>query len=244
MVSLAAMKRPIPLRIFALLIAVVLGLAPLRADVRTLTDKQGRSIKADVLSVENGKVKIKRDDGQIFELPLDSLSEQDQSALREWAAKAAAQIPPGAVTVELSRGVFSSTKSEDTATITTEEKWGYSVTVTNHGSKPIENLKFDYVLFVKPDLEPGKDARAAALKRSTGSNTLPLLAIGAKPVFRTDSIKIYKQKLKPGWIWGKTGNSEMIRDTLHGIWLKAYVGNQLVAEICSPEALMKTEKGP
>jgi len=232
------------LRITTVLIAAFLGLVPLQAEVQTITDKQGRSIKADVLSVENEKVKIKRDDGQIFELPLASLDSGTQESLKAWAAKAASEIPAGAVTVELSRGVFSSSKSEDISTVTTEEKWGYSVTVANRGSKPLENLRFDYVLFVKPDLEPGKDARAAALKRATGSNTLPLVAIGSKAVFRTDSIKIYKQKLKPGWIWGKTGNSEMVRDTLHGIWVKAYAGNKLVAEICTPEGLMKTEKGP
>lgn len=232
------------LRITTVLIAAFLGLAPLQAEVQTITDKQGRSIKVNVLSVENEKVKIKRDDGQIFELPLASLDSGTQESLKAWAAKAASEIPAGAVTVELSRGVFDSSKSEDISTITTEEKWGYSVTVTNHSSKPVGNLKFTYVLFVKPDLEPGKDQRASALKRSTGSNTLAQVTAGSKAVFRTDSIKIYKQKLKPGWIWGKTGNSEMVRDTLHGIWIKAYVGDQLIAEICTPEGLMKTEKGP
>ena len=232
------------LRITAVLIAAFPGLAPLRADVQTLTDKQGRSIKVNVLSVENEKVKIKRDDGQTFELPLSSLDDGTQESLKVWAAKAASEIPAGAVTIEFSRGVFDSSKNEDISTITTEEKWGYSVTVSNRSSKPIGNLKFTYVLFVKPDLEPGKDQKASALKRSTGSSTLAQVAPGSKTVFRTDSIKIYKQKLKPGWIWGKTGNSEMIRDTLHGIWLKAYAGDQLIAEICTPDGLMKTEKGP
>lgn len=239
------MKSPALACIASVLLAAVPGPAPLRAEVQTLTDSQGRSIKADVLSVENEKVKIKRvDSGQTFELQLSALSEESQRSLREWAAKAAAEIPAGAITVELSRGVFGSSKREDISTITTEEKWGYSVTVSNRSPKPVGNLKFDYVLFVKPDMEPGKDARASALKRSTGSSTLAQVAIGSKTVFRTDSIKIYKQRLKPGWIWGKTGNTEMIRDTLHGIWIKAYAGDQLIAEICTPDGLMKTEKGP
>jgi len=234
------------IRALGLGLAVVLALTASvsHAEPFMLTDKQGRSIKADVLSVENEKVKLKRDDGQSFELPLSSLNEETQRSLKAWAAKAAAAIPDGAITVELSRGAFDTSKSETAAIITIQEDWGYSVTVSNRGSKPISNLKFEYVLFVKPDLEPGKDRNAAKFKRATGTNTITGLAGGTKTVFRTNTIKIYKQKLKPGWFWDKTNDTQMIRDTLYGIWIKAYVGDQLVAETCSPDSLAKTEKGP
>ncbi|HSI09422.1 MAG TPA: hypothetical protein VK985_12620 [Rariglobus sp.] len=56
-----------------------------QAEVRTLTDQLGRSIKADVISVENDVVKIRRDDGRTFEMPLSQLIEGDQKSLREWA---------------------------------------------------------------------------------------------------------------------------------------------------------------
>jgi hypothetical protein len=224
---------------------ILLGLAlSSRAEVQLLTDNQGRSIKADVLAVTGDQVKIKRDDGKTFELPLASLTEENQRSLRQWAAKGAAEIPGDAIMIELSRGVFDSSKREDISTITTEEKWGYNVTASNRSSKTISDLRFDYVLFVKPDFEPGKDQVASKLKRSTGSNSVAQIASISKIAFRTSSIKIYKQKLKPGWIWGKTGNAEMLRDTLYGIWIKAYVGDQLVAEVCTPESLAMTEKGP
>lgn len=245
MVNLPSMKLVSAARIAPLLLAFALGLAPLRAEVQTLTDNQGRSIQADVLSVENDKVKIKRaDSGQTFELPLSTLNDDTQKSLRAWATKAASEIPAGTITLELSRGVFDSSKNDEVGIIVTEEKWGYSVTVANRGSKPVGGLRFEYVLFVKPDTEPGKDQKTAPLKRSKGNATVEPLAIGAKTTFRTDSIKIYKQRLKPGYIWGKTGNAEAMRDTLHGIWIKAYAGDQLVADICTPDSLAKTEKGP
>jgi hypothetical protein len=238
------MKTSSFLRITTALAGIALSLASLHSEIQTLTDKQGRSIKADVLSVENEKVKIKRDDGQTFELPLASLDGDTQRSLKEWAAKAASQIPAGAITIELSRGVFDSTKRDEIGIITTEENWGYNLTASNRSSKPINNLKFDYVLFVKPDYEPGKDENASKLKRATGSHSIDQLTGGTKSAFRTKGIKIYKQKLQPGYVWSKTRNTEMIRDTLHGVWIKAYAGGQLVAEICSPESLTKTEKGP
>lgn len=227
-----------------LLAATFLALSAAHAEVRTLTDSQGRTIKADVVSVDGDKVVIKREDGQSFTIPLSSLSKDDQVSLKEWALKQTAMIPPSALRVELSRGAFDSSKKEDIAVITTEEKWGYSVTVTNTTNRPLSDLRFEYVLFVKPDLDPGKDDTSAKLKRSSGSSKLDGIGPRATSVFRTDTIKIYKQKLKPGWIWGKTGQSEMIRDKLYGIWIKTYVGDQLVSEICNPEMLAKTEKGP
>lgn len=234
------------MRPLALFLISVLALAPFQASAETftLTDKQGRSIKADVISVDGNQVKIKRDDGQTFELSINTLSEDDQKKLRKWAAEEATRIPPNALKIELSRGVFESRKQEDSATVTTEEKWGYSITVTNQSGKPVGNLKMTYVLFVKPDLEPGKDSSKATFKRTEGKSSILGIQPMAKTTIRSDTINIYKQRLKPGWVWGKTGNSEMIKDTLHGIWIKVYAGDQLVSEICTPESLMKTEKGP
>ena len=132
------------------------------ADMQTLTDKQGRSLKANVLAVTGDQVKIKRDDGQVFNLPLASLSEADQARLKAWAAEEEKKIPAGTVNIQLSRGSFSSSKSEDTSTITIEEKWGYSVTLANRSSKQLKDLQIKYVLFVKPDAEPGKDSTEGA----------------------------------------------------------------------------------
>jgi len=73
------------LRTLPLLLAAV---APLvQAEPQTLTDKQGRSLKAEVISVTGDQVKIKRDDGQTFNLSLANLSDDDQKRLKEWAAK-------------------------------------------------------------------------------------------------------------------------------------------------------------
>jgi len=229
---------------FTLFVTALLAPLHTRAESFTLTDKQGRSITADVLSVNGDKVKIKRDDGQTFELALATLSEADQKKLKKWAEVEATRIPADALKIELSRGVFDTKKTEDMATYTTKELWGYNITVANQSGKPLGELKIKYVLFVKPDLEPGKDSSAASFKRTAGSATITGIQPLSKTALRTDTIDIYKQRLKPGWVWGKTGNTEMIRDTLHGIWLKVYSGNQLVAEICTPEALIKTEKAP
>lgn len=59
---------------------------------RTWTDKSGRSLQAEFLGFSDGMVKVKRNsDGQIFQLPFENVSDQDQAFVR-----ATMQVPPNA----------------------------------------------------------------------------------------------------------------------------------------------------
>ncbi|MBW8781830.1 MAG: hypothetical protein JF599_08080 [Verrucomicrobia bacterium] len=232
------------LRRFCLFLTLLAAcVLPAGAEMHTLTDQQGRTLQADIVAVDGSQVTVRRDDGQTFTLSLGTLSEADQKWLKEWAAKQDSRIPQGGIELQISRGKFDSKKKDDGGgIILSEEQWGYSVILLNHTSKQLTGLRVEYILFVKPDSEPGKDSTASALKQRTGSNKIDTLAPHTNFTFRTDTISIYKQQLKPGWVWGKTGNNAPVRDTLYGVWLRAYVGDQLVDETCNPETLSKTEK--
>jgi len=217
----------------------------LHAEMRTFTDKQGRSLKAELVSADGDKVTIKREDGQTFSLSLDTLSDEDRQFIKEWAKQQAALIPSGSFELQISRGKFDTKKKDDgTGIIVSEEQWGYTVALVNRTAKSFTEVRVDYVLFVKPDNEPGKDSVAAPLKQKPGSKKIDVIGVRDSINFRTDAITLYKQQLKAGYIWSKTGDSSAIKDTLYGVWLRAYVGDQLVAEVCSPESITKTEKWP
>lgn len=58
--------------------------------LRTWTDaKTGRTLRGRMLGLKNGKVRLQRDDGQVFEIPLERFSEPD----RQYAGKALPQTP-------------------------------------------------------------------------------------------------------------------------------------------------------
>ncbi|MFA6288877.1 MAG: hypothetical protein WC661_15960 [Opitutaceae bacterium] len=219
-----------------------LGASVLHAEMRTFTDKQGRSLKAELVSVDGDKVTIKREDGQTFTLSLATLSDDDRQFVKEWAKQQAALIPAGSFEIQLSRGKFDTKKKDEGGIIVSEEQWGYTVTLVNRTSKSFPGARVDYILFVKPDNEPGKDSAAAPLKQKPGSKRIDVIGGRDSVNFRTEAITIFKQQLKAGYIWTKTGDSSSMRDTLHGVWVRAYVGDQLVSEFCSPEGLAKTEK--
>lgn len=229
----------------------VAGCLPLaRAEIRTITDKQGRSIKADVISVDGDKVKIKREDGQTFEIALSTLSDDNQKDLQAWAAKEAKSLPPGSLAVELSRGVFDTSKKDSDVTLTTgdivkngrtttEEKWGYSVTIQNKTSKPLDNLRVEYRLFATVDSVHVKEKQG--LKKKAYQSKIEAIPELGRVVFRTETISAFKMKYNGNIVSAKTGDSSS-RETLSGIWLRIYNGNDLVHEACMPDKLSVTEK--
>jgi len=243
------MKTPAFLRLAwltTLLAFASLPALPLSAEVRTLTDTQGRKIEADVLSVENDTVKIKRSDGQEFDLPLANLIPEDRKALKAWAAKNPPKLPPVRFDVNLSRVRISVEKDESSGggSIISREKWGYTLDLANRGPRELKNLRAEYILFVKQDDFPGqpKGERSDDLKRKKYKQELEPLLVHETRAVRTEPIETFRQKLAPGWVWGGAGGNKPIRDTLHGIWLRVYDGDQLIHESSTPETLMTREK--
>ena len=236
----------------------LIGITPsIHAEVRTLTDQQGRSIKADVIAVENDIAKIKREDGRTFDLPLSQLVEDDQKTLREWAKAQESIIPAGAIDIVLGRTKFKSVKQppesvtqprsdgrpEVVGTINrTNEDWGYSVTLTNKFSKPLKRMRVEYVLFMKPDQEPGNDAKPAPLARQSGSHRVDLIEPHEQAMFKTISMRIVKTELRGNVTWSKTGGKNVVADSLYGVWVRIYIGDQLISETSVPDTLAGKEK--
>lgn len=235
----------------ALAAAACLAFTGAHAESLTLTDKQGRSIKADVISVTAGQVKIRRDDGQTFDLPLSSLADADQKKLKAWAAKEAAKpLPPGALQVELNRGIFKTEKRDtdiklvsgdvvkDGMTIT-EEKWGYNVTLTNKSPRPLEKLRAEYRLFATLDnIHVGEKQ---GLKKQAFRGEIETIPALGRVVFKTETISAIKTKYNGNIYSVKTGDNKS-RETLSGIWIRIYSGTDLVYESATPEKLTTTEK--
>ncbi|HEY9250933.1 MAG TPA: hypothetical protein VIO38_17450 [Rariglobus sp.] len=223
----------------------------LQAEPFTLTDKQGRSIKAEVLDVTGDQVKIKRDDGQTFNLSLSVLAEEDQKKLKAWsAAEAAKALPPGAIQVELSRGIFKTEKRDSDVTLvggeiikngrtTTEDKWGYKVTIANKTPRPIENLRAEYRLFATVDDVHVKGKQG--LKKKTYQSALESIPELGRTVFQTETISALKTKYNGNIVSAKTGDSTS-RETLYGIWIRIYRGEELLYEESMPVSLMTAEK--
>jgi hypothetical protein len=94
--------KDLPRRRAVLLLALLLATTLATPDVlpeefRTLTNTAGRSIKAKIVSVANGKVSILLENGKPFEIPVATLSPGDQEFLSTWTPSGAPAAPAGAL---------------------------------------------------------------------------------------------------------------------------------------------------
>ncbi len=237
------MTTPTLLRLLLALASVFFASVASDAKTFNLTDKQGRSLTAEVLALEGDKVKIKRDDGQVFSIPLDTLTDKDQRALKAWANANPPAIDESELPIQFSRGKFDTQKENQHGGAVTAYKdlWGYNITLTNKSRQVLTDVRAEYILFVKQDgaTAGGKTLPLRRVKKTTNIGTVDVYA---NATFRTESVPSFRYVLKPGWYWSETGNSKPIKDTLHGMWLRIYVGKQLVLEKITSEDIAKNEK--
>ena len=68
------------------ILCLVSGFAGQALDARTFTDKKGREIKADIVSVDGDSVELKiiKKGGKTYMIPISKLSETDQGFIKEW----------------------------------------------------------------------------------------------------------------------------------------------------------------
>jgi len=228
---------------------LLLGLAAachtLPAEVMTLTDTQGRSILADVMSLNGDVVKIRRDDGIYFDLKLQLLVEEDRKKLADWAKReadrlAALPLPDNALNISVSRTKLDTKKTnrtiqlvkstirgieyEPATEVSVTESWGYGVTIGNNLSTPISDLRIDYRIYVKQD--------SRSTKAQEGR-----LDVGTLETRKREALKTGGVTFNYTYILGRT-SAKSPGGQIHGIWLRIYRGDSLVKEYSTPENLM------
>ena len=227
----------------------LVGLAA--APARTLTSQDGRSIEVEILGFEGlEKVRFKRaDTGQIFTTPISTFSATDQEALAAEAKAEAAKprpIHPGDLVVEVSRVRYDSRRTTRDvshvrdAVTTTDEDWGYGITLRNNTRNPIEGLRAEYILFVEVDVPKNTDKKPGT-RRQGGKLSIEPVPPAGRLTLKTDSITTREVKLKDNVRWSGTSDNKT-RDTLTGVWLRIYRGDELVLETASSPKIISTNE--
>ncbi len=102
--------------ILCVAIALAITVAADARDFRDFTNKSGATIHAELLDMQDGVVKI-RTKGNVFEVPVDSLSDEDQTWLNEWDLKRKGNEE----TLYYSEVIF----EDDFSDAEFNEKWGH-----------------------------------------------------------------------------------------------------------------------
>jgi len=190
--------------------------------MHTFTNAAGKTIQAQIINVDNDTAYLKRTDGKSFQVVIDTLGQDDQSYIRDWAIKEALHdgSPIFDISAELVKGSAS--------TVNGWVRWpsGYKVKLVNKTTLHLLNPTVQYILF-------NLKANAATLK-TPGSKSLPEVPANEAVSFATKTVGVEQ--------WANTLTDNYIVNQPTGIWVRVYDDNQqLLQEWSAPLDLMKNE---
>ncbi len=213
--------------------AILAILAPgARAEMRAFTDTQGRSITAEIVDTTVSTVRIRRDDGRIFEIAKNTLSREDRDHLEAWELKRAFIF--GGVEIRARRVRLESDRAQSRTRKEKNDIWCYKVAVTNESRANLDGLVAEWRVFHIDD-SPGKEKGELKLQRKQGATPLGTLGPGDATEFQTSALELQTLVLR------SKSNPRTIKDSLEGVWIRIMRGSEILAEHANPTSLPKRE---
>lgn len=112
------------------------------------------------------------------------------------------------------------------------QKWSYAVTMENKSFKDVQDIEIKYVMFsIQPQLGEVTTGHQS-LQRHAGTVSIKLLKNNDTVTFDTDGIMLKTVDYYDGWY-----ADEQAKGALRGLWLRVYVGGQMVYEFMDPQNL-------
>lgn len=200
---------------------------------RTFTDLEGRKIEAELLEANKTDVRIRRDDGRVFDLQRSRLIQADQDYIDEWLRERAFAF--GGIDISTWRIRKGSKRSEAKSTTNIEEDWCYKITITNNSRADLGNLSIEYRVYYREDAIR-KTKESHSVLHDDGKASIGLLAARDEVQLETNAIVLDVEQLKIGWKHRGTGKRR-VEDSLEGIRLRIFSNGELLKEYASPTNL-------
>lgn len=151
-------------------------------------------------------------------------------------ASATTQAQMTDVTISASRKKLDEQKSRVPGETLTHTEIAYMVTVTNKTFRTLPEVEVKYMLFYE-DVQPGSTDKPST-RRIKGKESLANLESNRPVTFETQPVKLSKSELDGNVYWG-SGAKSRSKDSVAGIWFRAYAGGKLIGEYANPSTVTK-----
>jgi len=220
------------------LIVLVLGSGPgAEAQSRTFTDTTGRTLEAEIMDATESTVQVRRADGRVFAIVLETLSAEDRAHVAAWRTERAFAF--GGIEVAARRVRLDTERVQTRSSTKKAEDWCYKLTIANKSRADLDGLTIEYRVFYIDDTAKA-DRNELPWKRKNGRTVLATLAAGTSTEVQTITVPLEVVVLKPGHTYSGT-RKRRVEDTLAGIWVRVRRGNEVLHEFADPTSLMKSE---
>lgn len=195
--------------LFVLCFTTVLPVFGQNEEMHLFTDKSGKQVLASLLSIssDNRNMKIRREDGQEFELVINVLSLDDQQYIKERLGEVPVEKTEFRIEMEIDRKLVSSDnfpfRDGDNDYTLTEEVLSYVISIQNLSRESVENATLEWIIALDDRMEIVEDdvADQWTYDRKAGNNeenlsvvqgviSVPLLPFNQETEFLTDEVKL------------------------------------------------------
>lgn len=225
-------------RAVAAAIFLLVAIASLaHAEMRTFTDAQGRTVQAELIDASATTARIRRADGQSFDIPLETLSAADRAFVEAWVLKRTFVF--GGLEISAHRVRLESIRTQTRSSRRTDERWCYRVTLRNRSKARLDDLTIDYRVFFIDDM-PDADADNLPRQRVSGQARVAALPAGANTEIETSAVALQMTQRRSGR--RSSGAKARIEDELAGIWVRVSRGGETLVEFANPTTLPRKEQ--
>ena len=168
------------------------------AEMRVFTNKEGKTLEAELLWVEDNKAILKLGDGKQAKVPLIALSEADQAFIKTWWEENKDKIRPTDVilTLERKESKRRSNKSKhfdhETGAPISSSSTSYDLHFAgefkNNAGRDLKDILVNYTIYkrTRPDnYQPGK---GDIIEKFAGSHEIRTLSVLGTETFQTEKI--------------------------------------------------------
>lgn len=210
---------------------------PAFAQSHTFTDTSGRTMVAEIMDATDTSVRVRREDGRVFEIALATLAESDRTFVAAWRTQR--DFAFGGLEVTAARVRLDVDRTQTRSSTKKTEDWCYRISIANRSRTDLTGLTLEYRLFFVDDVLKA-DRDELPLKRKSGRAALATLAAGASAEVKTALVTLQIVQLKPGHRYSGT-TKRRVEDSLAGIWVRVARQGEVLHEFASPTTLMKSE---
>lgn len=233
----------------AIIVAVcLLGGGAVFAEPRVFTNAEGKTMKAEIVSLIDDKVVFKLSNSNTATVPLKSLSADDQTYIAEWWKENKDKLKPMDVTLAIAKKADridrKVTRSGGTVNVQpgqnvvseivkklTIDEFNYTGELKSYVKKDISDIEVTYTIYkrISTSGKAGADTKVEEIK---GKALVRLLAAHGKATFETDSVRCEDSS--------QTGGNlprEYKRETILGVILDLSAGGQHFLRQSAPENL-------
>lgn len=210
------MKKPL-----GVCLVFLLALASSRGESRTFTNKEGKAITAELISVVKEDAVLKLANSSRVKVPLASLSDADQAFIKTWQEENKNNVTESDVrlSIEKKSDRVSSPdtgkdKKKDAKKVTTD-KVEYICELSSYSERDLSDITADYTIYKRVSTR-GKEGSETKTETIDGSDKVASLPANQKVTFETTGVTCedFSQKGKKG----EPASSK--RETVIGIVVK------------------------